>query len=235
MKNLCVCGNDKIGRGINHISIAAGVSCPCKSEVCGSVCVGKNGYYHMTNVIDNVWQKYELSKTPGFVARAVKEIRRRRKKVEVLRMHAVGDYYSPGYIKKWIKLVQLFPEVVFYGYTRSWRSPKLLPGLVILSQLPNVKLWWSTDFATDAINGRPPVVLGVKVCYLQSFKNESIPAYSNLVFRVKPLRKIKAKYIDGVLVCPCENGTKYPEAFGKMDCTKCRLCFRDKPMPRKVA
>jgi hypothetical protein len=60
--------------------------------------------------------------------------------------------------------------------------------------------------------------------------DEKIPSYTNLVFRVKALTKTIAKYDQGRLVCPGENGIK-----PKMHCEQCKLCWAGRPSAQKAA
>jgi hypothetical protein len=43
----------------------------------------------------------------------------RRKKVDFLRIHDSGDYYSPAYLEKWLQIARNNPQTKFYSYTKS--------------------------------------------------------------------------------------------------------------------
>ena len=43
----------------------------------------------------------------------------KRKRVDYLRVHDSGDYYSRAYIAKWIEIARRNPNVKFYSYTKS--------------------------------------------------------------------------------------------------------------------
>ena len=62
------------------------------------------------------------------------------------RLHVVGDFYSLAYIEKWRLIIKSCPDIQFYGYTRSWRDPELLPALEELRRFPNVQLHASLDW-----------------------------------------------------------------------------------------
>jgi hypothetical protein len=88
----------------------------------------------------------------------------RAKSFKIIRLHEEGDFYSASYILKWISVVERFPEISFYAYTRSWRLPELLPYLEKLRELPNFMLIASTDEYT----GPPPEgwkEAGINFCY----------------------------------------------------------------------
>jgi hypothetical protein len=146
-----------------------------------------------------------------------------------VRIHPAGDFYSVHYIKKWIRIARRCSSTVFYAYTRAWRRPELLAALLELNKLKNVMLWWSTDRDTVQIDGRPPQAKGVRVAHMQIKHSESIPAYADLVFRVR--RNNIRKYVQGRLVCPVENG--FHGWVYKMTCSDCRICYRDKGVPKR--
>ena len=41
------------------------------------------------------------------------------KKVDILRVHDSGDYYSRDYVAKWMEIAKRLPDVRFYSYTKS--------------------------------------------------------------------------------------------------------------------
>jgi hypothetical protein len=139
--------------------------------------------------------------------------------VRVLRIHVSGDFYSAAYVSKWHKIIAATPDVSFFAYTRSWRDPKILPGLVELGRLPNMQLWWSLDMAT----GPAPKYAHIRQAYMamNDLDAQNVPASCDLVFRVNP--KTVMKNTNGVLVCPEEN-----MITPNMTCSKCKLCWRPK-------
>ena len=42
-----------------------------------------------------------------------------KKKVDILRLHDSGDFYSINYLNKWIQIANDNKEVIFYAYTKS--------------------------------------------------------------------------------------------------------------------
>ena len=62
--------------------------------------------------------KYELTKTDDFVDEMVSAIRRKRK-LDVVRIHDAGDFYSPEYRDKWLEVMRVCHDKQFYGYTKS--------------------------------------------------------------------------------------------------------------------
>ena len=215
-------GNTKLGKEIYAFSLPAHFTCPGETEACASVCYAKNGFYNMNNVKDSLRMNLELSQRKDFVAKMIAAIGRR--DVKVFRIHPSGDCYSAEYVRKWIQIAKAYPAIKFYLYTRSWRVADILEALLELAALDNVSLWWSADKVTHERDGQPPQVDRVRVAYMQMEDNEPIPAYTDLVFRVK--RKTTIRSIDRKPVCPVETGVKYARDK-KPTCSSCKLCYRD--------
>ena len=103
--------------GIPAYKSASGkLTCPFADE-CVKFCYARKGAYIWSNVKPAFEKRYELSKTDQFVGAMYNEIVK--KKPYYVRVHDSGDYYSKAYLKKWIDIALLFPEVKFYSYTNS--------------------------------------------------------------------------------------------------------------------
>lgn len=65
----------------------------------------------------------------------------------VVRMYVSGDFQSVWVISEWVRLARANKNVIFYGYTKQWKSKVegMLPMLTILKSLPNVVLRASVD------------------------------------------------------------------------------------------
>lgn len=64
---------------------------------------------------------------------------------QIVRIHVSGDFDTVAYIEGWIRLVDQYPHIRFFGYTRSWRVSKLRESIERLRDLPNVQLFASVD------------------------------------------------------------------------------------------
>jgi len=103
--------------GIPAYKSASGkLTCPFADE-CVKFCYARKGAYIWGNVKPAFEKRYELSKTDRFVSEMYNEIVKKRP--DYVRVHDSGDYYSKAYLKKWIDIALLFPEVKFYSYTNS--------------------------------------------------------------------------------------------------------------------
>ena len=92
------------------------LTCPF-ADKCVKFCYAQKGAYNYGNVKPVFQKRYELTKQNNFVQLMNKEIKT--KKVDFLRVHDSGDYYSPKYLQKWLKIAKNNPKVKFYSYTNS--------------------------------------------------------------------------------------------------------------------
>lgn len=42
----------------------------------------------------------------------------------VVRLHVLGDFYSKGYVRFWLRMLKRHPEVKIFGYTHRWPEHK---------------------------------------------------------------------------------------------------------------
>ncbi len=218
--NLLARGNRKLGESIHAWSIPAVTSCPGRSVLCERFCYARSGHFHLPQVQARLEQHLDAALADSFEYRIDKEIRRRR--VSTLRIHVAGDFFSPQYTRKWVRIAQRCTTTIFYSYTRSWRVAEIVPVLAELAALPNVRLWYSADRETGMPGERPP---GVEVAYLQTEPGEEIPEGVGVVFRVRHLRNERRWRIGLAVVCPTETGLPHAKEH---TCTSCARCFQSK-------
>jgi hypothetical protein len=157
-----------------------------------------------------------LAQADDFVARIAAEIHRRG--VHTLRIHVSGDFHDAAYVNKWAATARRCPRTTLYAYTRSWRVPTLVPALGALADHPNVRLWLSCDAETGLPIDVPPTV---RVAYLQTDRHEE--PTGDLIFRVRPLRRLPTPHAALSVLCPSEVTAPRPN---NVTCTSCRLCHR---------
>lgn len=87
------------------------------ADTCIKFCYARNGAYTWSNVKPAFEKRYQISKTDKFVSLMNEEIKR--KKVDFLRVHDSGDYYSKEYLQKWFSIAKDNPKVKFYSYTNN--------------------------------------------------------------------------------------------------------------------
>lgn len=125
---------------------AAGTStgtCPGSSEECESICYAKR-VVNTSDVWDVWWANSINDRLPGAEDPLPDD-------AKLVRIHVSGDFTSVEYIEDWIRLAESRTQVRFFGYTRSWRVPELLPSLERLRALNNVELFASMDQSTDEL------------------------------------------------------------------------------------
>lgn len=98
-------------------SMTGKLICPFAKD-CVKYCYAKKGAYIWGNVKPAFEKRYELTKTDNFINLMNSEIKK--KKVDFLRIHDSGDFYSKSYIKKWFAIANDNPKVKFYAYTKSF-------------------------------------------------------------------------------------------------------------------
>jgi len=214
-------GNTKLGPKIFSWSVTPGAkhSCPKETETCRALCYAKHGFFLMRSTAEAHKRNLTMSKRATFAPKMIAYLKTSR--VTCVRIHAAGDFYDVHYIRKWHQIMSALPNIQFYAYTRSWQDAVMLRSLVRLTQLPNFKLWYSCDRSS----GRPPVTYRVNWAYL-AVDDLDKPDYAcDLIFRAR--RNTVHKRINGVLVCPVENGVA---AKSKITCTTCGVCWDNKKL-----
>lgn len=92
------------------------ITCPF-ADGCIKFCYAKKGAYIWSNVAKVFEQRYHLTKQENFIEVMKKEIIKKR--VDFLRVHDSGDFYSNEYFLKWMQIADQLPNVKFYAYTNS--------------------------------------------------------------------------------------------------------------------
>jgi hypothetical protein len=215
-------GNYKMGKKVLTFSIPAVFSCIGSTSVCREVCYANTGFFKMPNVADKYQRNWDFTRTSDFVPVASKLLQKLPKNT-LFRLHVAGDFYSAEYVRNWIEILKVNPQLICWAYTRSWRVSAIRTELVKLSKLPNVTLWFSVDKETGSPRSLPA---NIRTAYMMT-ADDDIPALgADLYFRDGSARHVVVKHINGDIVCPHENGiTK------KITCEKCKLCFRSEALP----
>lgn len=219
-QDLLTTGNSKLGVLLYAFSIPAVLTCPGASGHCREHCYARKGRLRSGLIQDRYQANWRRSRKKRFVSDMVREIRR--KFVRVLRVHVAGDMDSPEYVQKWQEIARRSPQTVFLCYTRSWRDPAILPELIKLARLPNWQLWFSEDRET----GHAPTVPGIRRAYMciDSLDERFVPSDVDLVFREDAGDPRIVKKMEGVQVCPVEQGVAYATP---MTCSRCGICWRE--------
>ena len=99
------------------------VTCPT-AGACKEGCFARGGWYtHRPVVLAAYERRLSLTRRPEFVETITAEIAKR--KVARLRIHDAGDFYSPGYLGDWIRIMLDCPDTEFYTYSKRVAMLKL--------------------------------------------------------------------------------------------------------------
>jgi hypothetical protein len=207
-------GNDKLGDTIHSWSIPAVQTCPGRSCVCERVCYATHGRFSTAKSKEAMRWRLQQSKRMDFADRMIDEVYTRG--VLVCRIHVAGDFYSPGYLSKWIEIAAGSPNTRFFTYTRSWRVAKIEPLLRAFVALDNVRLWYSADSDTGFPPDVPP---GVQVASLQD--TPVVPQQADLLFQTRSVRTLALPL--AIPVCAQE----LPEGKARgVNCANCGVCWK---------
>jgi len=101
--------------GIPAYKSASGkLTCPFADE-CVKFCYAKKGAYIWSNVQPAFEKRYQITKQDDFVEQMTVEIAK--KKPDYVRVHDSGDYYSKEYLRRWLQIAAIHPDIKFYSYT----------------------------------------------------------------------------------------------------------------------
>lgn len=109
---------------IYNFGISAVKSCPYAGD-CKVGCYANTGCYRFGNVKSVFDSRLELTKQKNFTDVVYPQLREllnkatKRNKSLMIRLHDSGDFYSKEYLMKWIRIMELFPTIKFYAYTKS--------------------------------------------------------------------------------------------------------------------
>lgn len=144
----------------NAFGLPAHESCPGKTETCENICYAfrlERAYTSTANLLKHNLENLQATgdsvvKMEVLLTELVQEYLDSHNRIEKLRgetykkafrIHWDGDFYSINYAKAWAKVIKEFPEVSFWAYTRSFRSPvNVVPHLY---NIDNLALYLSVD------------------------------------------------------------------------------------------
>jgi hypothetical protein len=172
------------------------------------------GHFLFPGVQERLEWNYRQALRADFVDRMSDEIVR--KGCIVVRLHVAGDFATPAYTRKWVKIIADSPQTTFFGYTRSWRIRSIERHLRELAELPNMRLWYSLDRQTGWPTDKPA---SVRLAWMQD--DETVDERADLVFRVRKLRRRELPLV--TTACPHET----PEGKERgTTCGSCQFCWK---------
>lgn len=162
IKPLLVDGNGKIGKKAYHFStlptnrfyavnidgrdynVRGTCGCTCIGENGKITCYATKGNYNYKSVIVSLAKKTLLCYLHlDFVKRAIMA-QIEADKIRLVRIHAAGDFFNMEYALMWKSIVDAFPVVTFWTYTKNKACESVFDtcknGNIVKSFLPNGKM-----------------------------------------------------------------------------------------------
>lgn len=144
-------------------------SCPGATTVCEKICYAGNlerVFKGVRNVLTSNWEQVKDASLPDLVRLLDEMIGEffleceKRNADKLFRIHWDGDFFSEDYTKAWAQVIQAYPEIQFWAYTRSSFAVPLL------IDIPNLSLYFSADEANRDLSIALKKAYGVKLAYL---------------------------------------------------------------------
>ncbi|WP_063794315.1 hypothetical protein [Kitasatospora sp. MBT63] len=94
--------------------------CPSASA-CISLCYARAGAYRFSNVLAAHTRTLEfvMDHPDEWEAAMIEELAHKRYFGKSVRLHDSGDFYSADYLKRWLRIMETAPDVLFYTYTKE--------------------------------------------------------------------------------------------------------------------
>jgi len=212
--------NGKQASIANTFGLPAGkaYSCPGATSVCESVCYAGKLEKVFPTVKVNLLHNWELLKDADgeTMVRLLNEMIHefnaecdKRNAPKLFRIHWDGDFFNDTYTYAWKMIIDKYPDIQFWVYTR------VKSAAIILNHIPNLSLYYSTDSENKAIGITLKKDHGVSLAYLA--KNFLIGQEDMKELTGKPGAK-----------CP-ENKKAIPLISQKGSaCATCKLCIYKK-------
>lgn len=122
------------------------ITCPGISDWCKQNCYNADDRYEKFPIdkwCENLW--WVLNDKDTLSKRISLQLGGCINKRIAVRIHSSGDFFSIEYIDFWKDIIQKNPDVLFWGYTRSWVISELTESVKDLNNLGNMKLILSWD------------------------------------------------------------------------------------------
>jgi hypothetical protein len=163
--------NGKTPNIANTFGLPAGknYSCPGATSVCEKVCYAGKLEKIYKGVKDNLLHNWELLKDANLdtmlilLDQMIVDFKRdcdKRDAEKLFRIHWDGDFFNHTYTLAWKGVILKHKDVQFWVYTRVANSAKILTGI------PNLSLYFSTDSENIEIAKELNEDKGIKLAYL---------------------------------------------------------------------
>jgi hypothetical protein len=163
--------NGKQASMANTFGLPAGkeYSCPGATSVCESVCYAGKLEKVFPSVKKNLLHNWALLKDEDLqgmftlLSEMIAEFKAecvKREAPMLFRIHWDGDFFSDDYAQAWRMVIEEQPDIQFWVYTR------VKSAAVILKDIVNLSLYYSTDSENKSIGVTLKNDHGVKLAYL---------------------------------------------------------------------
>ena len=212
--------NGKQASMANTFGLPAGkaYSCPGATSVCESVCYAGKLEKVFKGVRVNLMHNWDLLKDEDLqgmytlLSEMIAEFKAecvKREAPMLFRIHWDGDFFNDDYAQAWRMVIEEQPDIQFWVYTR------VKSAALILKDIANLSLYYSTDSENKAIGIGLKTDHGIRLAYLA--KNFAIGQAEMKELTNKPGAK-----------CP-ENLKAIPLISQKGSaCVSCSLCVYSK-------
>ena len=212
--------NGKTATIANTFGLPAGkaYSCPGATSVCESVCYAGKLEKLFKGVKVNLLHNWELLKDAdletmqGLLTDMINDFKAdciKKDAPMLFRIHWDGDFFNDTYTQAWKNVILNNTDIQFWVYTR------VQSAALILKDIPNLSLYYSTDSENKTIGISLKTVHGIKLAYLA--KNFADGQSDMKALTNKPGAK-----------CP-ENAKRIPLISTQGSaCVCCRLCVYSK-------
>ena len=163
--------NGKTATIANTFGLPAGkaYSCPGATSICESVCYAGKLEKLFPGVKKNLLHNWELLRNADMDTMALlldemindfrKDCEKRNAKM-LFRIHWDGDFFNDTYSYAWKAIIQNNPDIQFWVYTR------VKSAALILKDISNLSLYYSTDDENKKIGHELKVNEGIRLAYL---------------------------------------------------------------------
>lgn len=95
-------------------------TCP-NAGACANLCYARNGTYNFSNVKarHTANLEYVLEDPKGWFSQMLQEVQQPKMRGKYVRIHDSGDFFSADYLRLWLRIARLTPDVIFYCYTKE--------------------------------------------------------------------------------------------------------------------
>lgn len=113
-------GNKKLPDTTMIFNLPAVKTCPGKTSFCSTACYALKAERLYPQVYPARKHNLKLSLSENFVELMTDKINSVLHKINTVRIHESGDFYTQAYLLKWYEIALRFPKLKFYAYTKSF-------------------------------------------------------------------------------------------------------------------